>query len=33
MRCRGQCGGSEVRIILAAISSCGRLNQSHTRSI
>jgi len=26
-----QCGGSEVRIICAATSSCGLLNQSHTR--
>src|SRR5215472_311000 len=25
------CGGSEVRIICAAISLCGLLNQSHTR--
>src|ERR1700688_1566353 len=29
---RSQCGGSEVRIIAAAGSSCGLLNQSHTRS-
>jgi hypothetical protein len=30
----GPCvGGSEVRIIIAASSSCGLLNQSHTRSI
>jgi hypothetical protein len=28
-----QCGGSEVRIITAARSLCGVLNQSHTRSI
>src|SRR5215470_9490923 len=27
------CGGSEVRIIPAASSQCGLLNQSHTRSI
>src|SRR5262249_60165273 len=27
----GSCGGSEVRIICAATSSCGLLNQSHTR--
>ena len=26
-----QCGGSEVRIILAASPRCGLLNQSHTR--
>src|SRR5215469_15486121 len=26
-----QCGGSEVRIICAATSSCGLVNQSHTR--
>ena len=25
-----QCGGSEVRIILAASATCGLLNQSHT---
>ena len=29
---RGQCGGSEVRIVAAAGSSCGLLNQSHIRS-
>jgi drug/metabolite transporter (DMT)-like permease len=28
-----QCGGSEVRIILAASPKCGLLNQSHTRSV
>src|SRR5262249_19469 len=31
LTCR--CGGSEVRIILAASPRCGLLNQSHTRSI
>src|SRR5579864_2049977 len=30
---KGSCGGSDVRIIWAASSLCGRLNQSHTRSI
>jgi hypothetical protein len=28
---QNQCGGSEVRIILAASPRCGLLNQSHTR--
>ena len=28
-----ECGGSEVRIILAASPRCGLLNQSHTRSL
>ena len=28
-----QCGGSEVRIILAASPKCGLLNQSHTESV
>jgi hypothetical protein len=32
-RPRRQCGGSEVRIILAATPRCGLLNQSHTGSI
>ena len=28
-----ECGGSEVRAILAASSKCGLLNRSHTRSM